>query len=227
VFDLFQFTLKLPSMNVEGKTFLLALRYEVDNREIWDNNGGKNYQGTFVREIIKRNRGRVLSEPAPSWKNESLAELYDFKSSFKQLQAFSTSQTKQNPPRERKSNSLSPPIAQLKTLSLGSPRDMDGDSYYPTKVHPSRTPPVLSSHHQRGYFDIAGGRRSSSDPVVRSSPSGTLSPLIAPSEEISPLVSPTIESLVSLKAQARVLGSGLELREAVSGTSSPSDSPGW
>ncbi|KAL1703884.1 putative phosphatase regulatory subunit-domain-containing protein [Schizophyllum commune] len=50
-FDRFGFTIRLSDImsRVEGKTLVLALRYSVDGRDIWDNNGGGNYVATFKK----------------------------------------------------------------------------------------------------------------------------------------------------------------------------------
>ncbi|KAF7970187.1 hypothetical protein HWV62_24828 [Athelia sp. TMB] len=51
-FDIFGFTIRLNDIlaRIEGKSLLLALRYSVAGREIWDNNGGQNYLARFVRK---------------------------------------------------------------------------------------------------------------------------------------------------------------------------------
>lgn len=58
-FDAFSFTIKLNDMlaRIEGKTLLLALRYNVAGREIWDNNHGQNYMSTFTKTKLKAEQG--------------------------------------------------------------------------------------------------------------------------------------------------------------------------
>lgn len=50
--DRFTFSVKLADVlsRAEEKTLFLAVRYSVAGREIWDNNGGRNYQVRIVRE---------------------------------------------------------------------------------------------------------------------------------------------------------------------------------
>ncbi|SCV69249.1 BQ2448_2269 [Microbotryum intermedium] len=49
--DRFVFTIKLQDLlaRLEAKTMFIAVRYNVGNREIWDNNGGQNYRVEFVK----------------------------------------------------------------------------------------------------------------------------------------------------------------------------------
>lgn len=50
-FDRFQFQIKLQDLmaRIEEKTLFLAIRYNVDNREIWDSNDGQNYKVEFKK----------------------------------------------------------------------------------------------------------------------------------------------------------------------------------
>lgn len=54
-FDRFGFTIRLQDMlaRIDGKTLLLALRYTVQGREIWDNNGGRDYLAYFTKVDAK------------------------------------------------------------------------------------------------------------------------------------------------------------------------------
>jgi len=63
-YDRFSFTIKLHDLmpRIEEKTMFLATRYTTDGREIWDSNGGQNYQVLFekvrpaaVTTVPKRN----------------------------------------------------------------------------------------------------------------------------------------------------------------------------
>ncbi|KIM49573.1 carbohydrate-binding module family 21 protein [Hebeloma cylindrosporum] len=67
-FDRFAFTIRLNDLlaRIEGKTLLLAVRYSVEGREIWDNNGGQNYLATF---------SKVKSEPPPGSDDEMSSDL--------------------------------------------------------------------------------------------------------------------------------------------------------
>ncbi|KAF9060709.1 putative phosphatase regulatory subunit-domain-containing protein [Rhodocollybia butyracea] len=54
-FDVFGFTIRLTDLiaRIEEKTLIVALRYNVDGREIWDNNFGRNYVVKFSKEAVK------------------------------------------------------------------------------------------------------------------------------------------------------------------------------
>ncbi|THH31852.1 hypothetical protein EUX98_g2337 [Antrodiella citrinella] len=60
--DRFTFTIRLNDMlkRIEEKTLFLAVRYSVTGREIWDNNGGDNYQVKFKVQPLK-----PVATPAP------------------------------------------------------------------------------------------------------------------------------------------------------------------
>ena len=55
-YDRFQFVIKLADMlaRIEEKTMFLAIRYNTDGREIWDSNGGQNYQVLFEKVAAKQ-----------------------------------------------------------------------------------------------------------------------------------------------------------------------------
>ncbi|KAE9393667.1 hypothetical protein BT96DRAFT_214938 [Gymnopus androsaceus JB14] len=54
-FDIFGFSIRLSDLmaRIEEKTLIVALRYNVDGREIWDNNLGQNYVVKFAKEVPK------------------------------------------------------------------------------------------------------------------------------------------------------------------------------
>ncbi|KAF2721666.1 carbohydrate-binding module family 21 protein [Polychaeton citri CBS 116435] len=59
--DRFDFSIKLSdSTNVDDKTLLLCMRYNVNGQEFWDNNDGANYHIEFSQAV------RKVSKPAPS-----------------------------------------------------------------------------------------------------------------------------------------------------------------
>ena len=68
-YDRFQFVIKLQDLlaNIETKTLFLAIRYNTDGREIWDANGGSNYQVQFEKSypqqssrlVPKRNQASI------------------------------------------------------------------------------------------------------------------------------------------------------------------------
>ena len=69
--DRFGFTIRLNDLlaRIEGKTLVLAVRYTVAGKEIWDNNGGRNYVATFTRTKIpaeERRDSHTLSDDEAS-----------------------------------------------------------------------------------------------------------------------------------------------------------------
>ncbi|KIK59057.1 carbohydrate-binding module family 21 protein [Collybiopsis luxurians FD-317 M1] len=60
-FDVFGFSIKLNDLmaRIEEKTLVLALRYNTDGREMWDNNFGRNYVATFTKEAPKQEQQKV------------------------------------------------------------------------------------------------------------------------------------------------------------------------
>lgn len=64
-YDRFQFTLKLHDMlrKLEDKTLFIALRYNTDGREIWDNNSGQNYEVKFVKTAAPPRKALTPARP--------------------------------------------------------------------------------------------------------------------------------------------------------------------
>ncbi|KIY48299.1 hypothetical protein FISHEDRAFT_6313, partial [Fistulina hepatica ATCC 64428] len=62
-FDRFLFTIRVADMapRIQSKTLILALKYCVAGRELWDNNGGRNYVATFSRHPVSRRASEVSS----------------------------------------------------------------------------------------------------------------------------------------------------------------------
>ncbi|KAK0185963.1 putative phosphatase regulatory subunit-domain-containing protein [Armillaria mellea] len=60
-FDIFSFSIKLNDILawIEERTLVLALRYSVEGREIWDNNNGRNYIAKFSRVKPSSGRGKT------------------------------------------------------------------------------------------------------------------------------------------------------------------------
>ncbi|KAF8177632.1 putative phosphatase regulatory subunit-domain-containing protein [Pholiota molesta] len=54
-FDRFGFAIRLNDLlaRIEGKTLLLAVKYSIGGREMWDNNGGQNYLVTFAKTKVE------------------------------------------------------------------------------------------------------------------------------------------------------------------------------
>lgn len=67
-YDRFQFTLKLHDLlhKIEDKTMFIALRYNTDGREIWDNNNGQNYEVKFVKTTPTSSRTLNPARPSVS-----------------------------------------------------------------------------------------------------------------------------------------------------------------
>jgi len=61
VFDRFSFVIRLHDIlsKIEEKTLYMAIRYAVNGREIWDNNGGQNYKIKFSLPAILRAPGTI------------------------------------------------------------------------------------------------------------------------------------------------------------------------
>ncbi|KLU90246.1 hypothetical protein MAPG_09210 [Magnaporthiopsis poae ATCC 64411] len=57
--DRFNFTIKLSEMaNLESKTLYFCIRYNVNGQELWDNNGGTNFQVDFRKKMLPQNGKR-------------------------------------------------------------------------------------------------------------------------------------------------------------------------
>jgi hypothetical protein len=57
-YDRFNFNIKLADQaNLESKTLLLCVRYQVNGQEFWDNNNSINYQVDFVKKTQQKPKG--------------------------------------------------------------------------------------------------------------------------------------------------------------------------
>ncbi|KAL8348941.1 hypothetical protein RB601_002161 [Gaeumannomyces tritici] len=57
--DRFNFTVKLSEMaNLESKTLYFCIRYNVNGQELWDSNGGTNFQVDFHKKMLPQNGKR-------------------------------------------------------------------------------------------------------------------------------------------------------------------------
>ncbi|KLT42580.1 hypothetical protein CC85DRAFT_285313 [Cutaneotrichosporon oleaginosum] len=79
-FDRFTFNIKLSDIleRIEEKTLFLCVRYNTDGRELWDSNGGENYQVLFERKTRmtprygpKRTKNMPKSRNANAWSTTS------------------------------------------------------------------------------------------------------------------------------------------------------------
>ncbi|KAF8913391.1 putative phosphatase regulatory subunit-domain-containing protein [Mucidula mucida] len=84
-FDIFSFTVKLTDLlaRIEEKTLVLALRYSVNGREIWDNNNGRNYVAKFAR--VKPTVGRAKSSGARLSGSDSGSDISDLKAQLEKV----------------------------------------------------------------------------------------------------------------------------------------------
>jgi hypothetical protein len=58
-YDRFNFNIKLADLaNLESKTLLLCVRYQVNGQEYWDNNNSMNYQVDFSKKVKQRESKR-------------------------------------------------------------------------------------------------------------------------------------------------------------------------
>ena len=67
-YDRFSFTIKLQDLlaKIEEKSLFLAIRYNSDGKELWDSNGGQNYQVTFERTNSVRQKKLTAARATPS-----------------------------------------------------------------------------------------------------------------------------------------------------------------
>ena len=72
-FDWFMFSIKLADVlsRAQEKTMHLAVRYAVSGREIWDNNGGRNYQVRIVhKKALKLNKEAMVESREKSFQDD-------------------------------------------------------------------------------------------------------------------------------------------------------------
>jgi hypothetical protein len=61
-YDRFNFNIKLADLaNLESKTLLLCVRYQVNGQEYWDNNNSMNYQVDFSKKVKQRESKRPIA----------------------------------------------------------------------------------------------------------------------------------------------------------------------
>ncbi|KIY68748.1 carbohydrate-binding module family 21 protein [Cylindrobasidium torrendii FP15055 ss-10] len=140
--DVFSFTIKLNDMlaRIEEKTLVLALKYRVLGKELWDNNGSRNYIAKFSRSKPPLGR-KNASRSASSGSDADMVDL------TKRLKEVASSETR--PVTE-------PAIPNLKSdTSLASRYDFktafkphlpagQASSHTRTHTYPSASPPMLS-----------------------------------------------------------------------------------
>lgn len=76
-FDRFNFNIRLADLaNLESKTMLMCVRYNVDGREFWDNNNAQNYQIDFIKKVqVKSPKRAVVLPGAPTTTTSSAPAL--------------------------------------------------------------------------------------------------------------------------------------------------------
>ncbi|PFH53598.1 carbohydrate-binding module family 21 protein [Amanita thiersii Skay4041] len=256
-FDRFTFLIKLHDLlsRIDNKKLILALKYIVNGREIWDNNSGQNYVATFsksrmssdrtksesgggsgnprlanlrsrLEKVVQTREGsgfgtfireegdRCLGDTtSPLKTNTSLASRYDFESSLKTpWKPLSTSQARSGADQTAPLSNFNPWPAKASAVEdsvspihgpvvLGSPRDLDADSFRPMAPmnsetneinHPLRSPPIRTGrNHNRGYFDVNRGASG-----VKRTPPGT--PVLTTTRDITPLATPRTFSFPSV-----------------------------
>lgn len=78
--DRFVFGIKLQDLlaRIEEKTMFVAIRYTVDGREIWDNNGGDNYRVEFTkRQVVQPPAMAPVQAKRPAWAVAQAGEAAD------------------------------------------------------------------------------------------------------------------------------------------------------
>lgn len=74
-FDIFGFTIRLNDMlsRIETRTLLLAIRFHSAGREMWDNNGGRNYPATFSKAACPTLKPIEAIAPVSAVRSQSVA----------------------------------------------------------------------------------------------------------------------------------------------------------
>ncbi|THH20054.1 hypothetical protein EW146_g1240 [Bondarzewia mesenterica] len=158
--DRFGFTIKLHDMlaRAEEKTLFLALRYTVAGREIWDNNGGKNYHVKFTREKVPAKQDEkkdvpTSSAPSSSPQKQSTEGNEEFKALHSKLEQLEEKQSvggflvSQKQARSQRSPTKPPSFKSENSLSS---RYNFGDSLRNSTWRAPPSPsPSSGSHHQR------------------------------------------------------------------------------
>jgi hypothetical protein len=148
-FDRFSFTIRLNDIlpRIEGKTFIMAIRYSVAGQDIWDNNDGQNYLATFTKCKAEAKASPTLSD------EEAYTDMANLRS---KLEKVSQSDDRSGPaflaqqPR-RESAPTDPDMACFRTsASLASRYDFAASLKSPWD--PSKSPPI--HHHHTAVKDI-------------------------------------------------------------------------
>ena len=184
-FDKFSFTIRLYDLlaRIEDKTFVMAIRYSVAGRDIWDSNNGQNYMATFTKSKAEAADSPTLSD------QETSPDMADLRS---KLEKMSQSDDRTGPAflaehSRRRSTPSDPDTTCFRTsasfasrydfaTSKRSPRDIGNDAFSP--IHRQQMAvedsirPYTPRNYRRGYFDLTrvNTPRSSPATVRRASP---------------------------------------------------------
>ena len=154
-FDKFSFTIRLNDLlaRIEGKTFVMAIRYSVAGQDIWDNNDGQNYLATFTKCKAEATRPPTLSD------EEACTDMADLRS---KLERVSQSDDRSGPAflaqPQRQSTPADPDMTSFRTSpSFASRYDFAASLKSPWG--PSKSPPI---HARNQSFPLTGLRTSPS-----------------------------------------------------------------
>lgn len=87
-FDRFSFAIRLNDLlaRIEGKTLLLAVKYSIQAREMWDNNGGQNYLVTFTKTKVEEpSIAPPPKRPTTLSDDEASTDMMDLKSKLEKV----------------------------------------------------------------------------------------------------------------------------------------------
>ncbi|KAF9453653.1 carbohydrate-binding module family 21 protein [Macrolepiota fuliginosa MF-IS2] len=180
-FDRFSFNIRLNDLlaRIEGKTFIMAIRYNVGGQELWDNNCQQNYIATFTKAKASRESKRSDDEDASDVENLR-SRLEQVILLGKEKSAFSPSPPKK--PATSQSKETDPPSLKSR-ISLASRYDFATSLRNPSSWKP---------------FDVPSRGFPPKEPRTASRPrSSTLPPQLPPSsipwpEKNSPTKRPTV-----------------------------------
>ncbi|KAH9914470.1 putative phosphatase regulatory subunit-domain-containing protein [Fomitopsis serialis] len=148
LFDVFAFTIRLNDMlaRIEEKTLFMAIRYTVDGKEIWDNNGGENFQVKFSRHL-------EAPQPSPARPATERKNISDLRIKLEKVASTQSPARKSPSPRADTFNlRSSTPLSARYDLSASFKRPWKSPSptaHTRTSTYPSATSP--NAYHTPGY----------------------------------------------------------------------------
>lgn len=87
-FDRFTFTIRLNDLlaRIESKTLLLAVRYSIEGREMWDNNSGENYMINFTKVKVDEPASAPMTRrPTTLSDDEASTDMMDLRSKLEKV----------------------------------------------------------------------------------------------------------------------------------------------